>query len=235
MTGGDRPKRVAIYARVSTAEQSCDAQLLDLRRYAAERGWTVQGEYVDRGVSGAKESRPELDRMMDACRKRGADVVLVWRFDRLARSVKHLVLTMDELRRLGIEFVSYQENVDTDSPLGRAIFAIVAAMAELERNIIVERIQGGLRRARAEGKRLGRPPVSVDAGRVLAMRAEGFSIRRIARRLGVSKSKIGEILQSRAPQHASAPAVQSAQERETGVDRAEHGTFTLETAPRTQR
>jgi len=179
--------RAALYARVSTNDQTTENQLNDLRRYAQERGWTIHEEYVDHGISGSKASRPALDRMMGEARKKKFDAVLVWRFDRFARSVKHLVLSLEELRGLGIGFVSYQENVDTSSPLGQAIFTIVAAMAELERNIIVERVHSGLRRAKAQGKRLGRPVGSaIDVAAVARLRGSGLSYRAIARQLGIA-------------------------------------------------
>ena len=191
-------KRVALYVRVSTADQTVENQLLDLRRYAGERGWEIEGEYADSGVSGTKASRPELDRLMDAARKRKFHVVLVWRFDRFARSVKHLVLALEELRGLNIDFISYQENVDTTSALGEAIFTIIAAMAALERNIIVERVKAGLNRARSQGKRLGRPLADVDARRVLELRRDGRSLRDIARRLGTSRTKALKVLRAAA-------------------------------------
>jgi DNA invertase Pin-like site-specific DNA recombinase len=189
-------QRAALYCRVSTDSQSTDNQLLDLRRYAADRGWTIQAEHVDHGVSGTKESRPALDRLMEAARKRQIDVVLVWRFDRFARSVKHLVLALDELRRLGIAFVSYSENIDTSSPLGQAIFTIIAAMAELERNIIVERVHAGLKRARSQGKTLGRPRAIVDPTQVTTLRQQGLSLSEIAARLGTSKATICRVSKS---------------------------------------
>ena len=189
-------KRVALYARVSTTDQTTDNQLLDLRRYADERGWHVINEYVDQGISGTKDNRPALDALMDAARKRQVDVVLVWRFDRFARSVRHLLLSLDEFRQLKIDFVSYQENIDTSSALGQAIFTIIAAMAELERNIIVERVQGGLRRARAQGKRLGRPRRVLDVGELLRLHQQGWSLRRIARHLGLSKSSVWRVLKT---------------------------------------
>ncbi len=149
--------RVAIYARVSTFDQSTETQLLDLRRYATDRGWRIYQEYCDNGVSGTKGSRPALDQLMDEAKKRRFDAVLVWRFDRFARFTKHLILALEEFRNLGIDFLSYQENIDTSSPLGAAIFTIIGAVAQLERDIIVERVRAGLRRARNNGKRLGRP------------------------------------------------------------------------------
>lgn len=189
-------KRVALYGRVSTQEQTTDNQLLDLRKYAKERGWTIQDEYVDQGVSGATESRPALDRLMDAARKRQIDVILVWRFDRFARSVKHLVLALDELRGLKVDFVSYQESVDTSSALGQAIFTIIAAMAALERDIIVERVKAGLNRARSQGKRLGRPKAEVNAKQIMALHKRGMSQREIAVHLGLSKTAVSRVLKA---------------------------------------
>lgn len=168
------PARVAIYARVSTNEQSPELQLRDLRQYAIARGLDAS-EYVDTGFSGAKQSRPALDRLMYDARKRHFDCVLVWRFDRFARSTKHLLLALEEFRSLGIQFISYQENIDTTSPLGQALFTIVSAVAQLERDLIRERVRAGLRNARAKGKRFGRPRAPVDALRVAELRAEGLS------------------------------------------------------------
>ncbi len=155
MANRNSTPRVAIYARVSTTDQSTDSQLLDLRRYVSERGWHLHREYTDNGVSGTKDSRPALNELMDDARKRKFAVVLVWRFDRFARSTRHLINALDEFRNLGVDFVSYQENIDTSSPLGSAIFTIISAVAQLERDIIVERVKMGLRRARANGKRAG--------------------------------------------------------------------------------
>ncbi len=146
MAKKDSTPRVALYARVSTTDQSTDSQLLDLRRYVSERGWNSFKEYVDEGISGTKDSRPALNVLMNDAKKRRFDVVLVWRFDRFARSTKHLILALEEFRNLGIDFVSYQENIDTSSPLGSAIFTIISAVAQLERDIIAERVKAGLRR-----------------------------------------------------------------------------------------
>ncbi len=157
MTNSNSTPRVAIYARVSTTDQSTDSQLLDLRRYVADRGWHLHREYTDNGISGTKGSRPALNELMDEAKKRRFGVVLVWRFDRFARSTKHLILALEEFRNLGVDFVSYQENIDTSSPLGSAIFTIISAVAQLERDIIAERVKMGLRRAKENGKRLGRP------------------------------------------------------------------------------
>jgi len=176
-------KRIAVYARVSTTDQSTDSQLLDLRRYTQERSWNIFKEYVDEGISGTKDSRPALNELMNDAKKRRFDVVLVWRFDRFARSTKHLILALEEFKNLGIDFVSYQENIDTSSPLGSAIFTIISAVAQLERDIIAERVKAGLRRARENGKKLGRP-----------CRSQGLSHRAIATQLGISHSTVGQIL-----------------------------------------
>jgi len=180
------PARAAIYARVSTNEQSPELQLRDLRQYAAARGLDAT-EYVDTGFSGAKQSRPALDRLMNDGRKRHFDCVLVWRFDRFARSTKHLLLALEEFRSLGIQFISYQENIDTTSPLGQALFTIVSAVAQLERDLIRERVRAGLRNARAKGKRFGRPRAQVDAASVAALRSEGLSWSQVCERLKLSK------------------------------------------------
>src|SRR6202008_2998198 len=177
--------RVVIYARVSTKDQSCDLQLRDLRAYCAARGFSLEREYVDVGESGAKDSRPQLNELMAAARKRLFDGVVVRRFDRFARSTKHLLLALEEFRSLGIQFTSYQENIDTSSPLGQALFTIVSAVAQLERDLIRERVNAGLRNARACGKQLGRPPRPGNQDEVRRLGAEGASLRQIAAKLGV--------------------------------------------------
>ena len=188
------PTRVAIYARVSTTEQSTDSQLLDLRRFVSERGWHSFKEYTDNGVSGTTDSRPALNQLMNDARKRRFDVVLVWRFDRFARSTRHLINALEEFKNLGIDFVSYQENIDTSSPLGSAIFTIISAVAQLERDIIAERVKAGLRRAVENGARLGRPKVEVDLELIREMRKQGLSLRAIAKRTGVSRTTVSDIL-----------------------------------------
>ena len=177
--------RIGIYARVSTKDQSCEMQLRDLRAYCAARSFDAVAEYVDVGQSGAKDSRPELNRLMDDARKRKLDAVLVWRFDRFAGSTKHLLTALEEFRSAGIQFISYQENMDTGSPLGQALFTIVAAVAQLERDLIRERVSAGIRNARAAGKQLGRPVRIVDREQILRLRAEGASVREIAAKVGV--------------------------------------------------
>lgn len=184
--------KVAIYCRVSTSEQSIEMQRLDLIRFCGLRGFSLFKEYIDEGISGTRDRRPGLDQLTTDARKRLFDAVVCWRFDSFARSTKHLISALEEFQHLGIDFISYQENIDTGSPLGKAVFTIVAAIAELERNIIVERIRGGIRRAREEGKRLGRRPlVDPDILRtVLEMKAAGQSVRAIAQAVKLSKSLV---------------------------------------------
>lgn len=191
--------RAAIYARVSTLTgQSPQMQLDVLREYAGRRELEVVAEFIDRGVSGARDHRPELDRLMTGARQRAFDVVLVYRFDRFARGVRHLVGALDEFEALGIEFVSYSESLDTSTPMGRAMFSIIGALAELERNIVLERSIEGQRRARARGTHVGRPRRAVDEARVVQLRAGGASVRAVARALGVSRGVVERIERSRA-------------------------------------
>ena len=182
--------RIGIYARVSTKDQSCELQVRDLRAYCAARGFDLVREYVDVGQSGAKDSRPELNILMDDARKRQFDAIVVWRFDRFARSTKHLLSALEEFRSLGIQFISYQENIDTSSALGQALFTIVSAVAQLERDLIRERVSAGIRNARANGKKLGRPKSMVDRERIMELKAQGLSLRQIAANLGVGYGTI---------------------------------------------
>jgi DNA invertase Pin-like site-specific DNA recombinase len=180
--------RVAIYARVSTANNGQDPtmQTRELREYAERRGWTVAGEYVDIGISGTKEKRAELDRLMADAHRRRFDVVAVWKFDRMARSVSHLLRVLETFGTLAIHFVSLSEAIDTATPAGKMVFTVLGAVAELERSLIVERVRAGLRNARAKGKRLGRPRVTVDPAKIASLRAQGRSWPQIARELGIS-------------------------------------------------
>ena len=177
--------RIGIYARVSTKDQSCELQVRDLRAYCTARGFDLVREYVDVGQSGAKDSRPELNKLMDDARKRQFEAIVVWRFDRFARSTKHLLSALEEFRSLGIQFISYQENIDTSSALGQALFTIVSAVAQLERDLIRERVSAGIRNARANGKKLGLPKCGVDRERILELNGQGQSLRQIAATLGV--------------------------------------------------
>jgi DNA invertase Pin-like site-specific DNA recombinase len=177
--------RAALYARVSThAAQNPEMQLAELRDYCSRRGWALSGEFVDRGISGARERRPELDRML-ACRRRQMDAVVVYRYDRFARSLRQLVNALCEFDALGIQFVSLHEGVDTSTPNGRLVFGIFASIAEFERELIRERVRSGIAAARAQGKRIGRPPRPVDTDRVRELRSLGWSWAQIASELGV--------------------------------------------------
>ena len=179
--------RAALYARVSTTNgQDPEMQVRELREYCRRRGWAVVREYVDVGISGTKAKRPELDRLMADAQRRRLDAVVVWRFDRFARSVSHLLRALENFRALGVEFVSLSEQVDTSTPTGKMVFTVLGAVAELERSLIVERVRAGLRNARAKGKRLGRPRKALDLNRIALLRAEGASWRTVGARLGVS-------------------------------------------------
>src|SRR5438309_10758320 len=173
--------RVAIYARVSTVNHGQDAglQTRELRQFAEARGWTIASEYVDSGVSGAKDSRPELNRLMADAKRRRFDVVLVWKLDRFGRSLRHLVNALAEFESLNIAFVSLSDNLDLSTASGRLMFNIIGAMAEFERELIRERVKAGMRNARAKGARIGRPRVAGDAARIAALRASGLSWRTI--------------------------------------------------------
>jgi DNA invertase Pin-like site-specific DNA recombinase len=161
-------------------------QTRELREYIERRGWILAGEYIDIGISGTKEKRPELDRLMIDAHQRRFDVIVVWKFDRFARSVSHLLRALETFRAQGIEFVSFSEQLDTSTPAGKMVFTVLGAVAELERGLIVERVRAGLRNAKAKGRKLGRPKKSVEASEVTSLRAQGRSWRKIARQLGVS-------------------------------------------------
>jgi DNA invertase Pin-like site-specific DNA recombinase len=192
-------KRVGIYARVSTKDQTTENQLLDLRKYCEARGWHIAAECIDNGISGTKDDRPQLKAVMELARKRKIDILLVWRFDRFARSLANLVNSLEELRGLGVDFASFQENIDTTSAQGKMLFGIFASIAEFERALIVERVLAGLRRAKAQGKRLGRPLVVRDNSQALNLKAGGLSIREIAAKLGTSKSSVARMLSQQSP------------------------------------
>ena len=189
-------KTVAIYARVSTKDQNPESQLLDLRKYVKLRSWEVYQEYVDRGVSGAKENRPALDKLMKDARKRKFDILLVWKFDRFARSTKHLVTALEELEGLGIDFCSYEDSIDTSTNHGKLVFTIMGAIAEFERSLIRERVLAGVRRAKENGIRLGRPPLELDIERMKDLASQGSSVRAIAKEMGISKSLVHKVLNS---------------------------------------
>jgi DNA invertase Pin-like site-specific DNA recombinase len=186
-------KRAALYIRVSTVDQHPETQVLDLRQMATQRGLEIVQEYTDR-ISGAKAKRPGLDQMMTDARRGRFDVVLVWAFDRIARSVVHFLQVLDELSRLNIEFISCRENIDTGGPLGRAIVVIVGAIAELERSLIVERVKSGMRRARLEGRHIGRQPLDLDRAAILHDRQRGQSLGQIAKTHRISRATVHRVL-----------------------------------------
>jgi DNA invertase Pin-like site-specific DNA recombinase len=209
-------KRIALYARVSTSKcekcgkrqsehdcldheyrgQDSEVQLRELREYAAARGWAIVETYTD-SVSGAKNSRPGLDKLMADAARRRFDVIVVWRFDRFARSVSHLLRALEQFQSLGIDFVSLSENVDTSTPTGKMIFTVLGAVAELERSLIVERVKAGLRNARAKGKKLGRPRADVRESEVEGLRASGATWRAIAKEMGVGVGTVHRMAQRR--------------------------------------
>jgi DNA invertase Pin-like site-specific DNA recombinase len=184
--------------RVSSVDQHPETQLHDLRQMAAQRGYEVVKEYTDR-ISGAKARRPGLDELMHDARRGRFDVVLVWASDRIARSVKHFLEVLDELSRQNIEFVSFREQIDTGGPLGRAIMVIVGAVAELERNLIVERVKAGMRRARLEGRAIGRRPLDLNREAILRDHRLGQSLGTIAREHGASRATIHRIIHEQNP------------------------------------
>jgi DNA invertase Pin-like site-specific DNA recombinase len=186
--------KVAFYTRISTADQHPETQLLDLRQAAQQRGYTVVAEFSDT-ISGAKSKRPGLDQLMADARRGKFDAVFVAAFDRIARSVRHFLQVLDELTHLGIEFVSLRESVDTASPLGKAMVVIIGAIAELERNLIIERVRAGMRRARLEGRRIGRKPLEVDRQGICRDRQKGMSLNQLAKTYGTSKSSVLRVLQ----------------------------------------
>jgi DNA invertase Pin-like site-specific DNA recombinase len=179
--------KTAIYARVSTANgQDPEMQSRELGEYCERRGWHLVDSYIDVGISGTKDRRPELDRLMADAHKRRFDVVVVWRFDRFARSVSHLLRALETFGSLGIQFVSLSEQVDTSTPAGKMVFTVLGAVAELERSLIVERVRAGLRNARAKGKRLGRPRKPVDVAKIAELRTQGISWRGIGEQLQIA-------------------------------------------------
>ena len=191
-------KRAVLYVRVSTVDQNLATQLLDLRQMAAQRGLEIVQEYTDR-ISGAKARRPGLDELMRDARRGRFDVVLVWASDRIARSVKHFLDMLDELNRLNIEFVSFREQIDTGGPLGRAIVVIIGAIAELERSLIVERVRAGMRRARLEGRHIGRKPLELDREAIFSDRRRGQSLGQIAKAHRISRATVHRVIHEQNP------------------------------------
>jgi DNA invertase Pin-like site-specific DNA recombinase len=187
---GDLVKRAALYTRVSTIDQNPETQGIELRLFAQQRGYEIAEEFVDHGVSGTKVRRPALDRLLKDAHLRRFDAVLVWSCDRLARSTRHFLQVLDELNELGIQFHSQREAIDTDGPLGRAIVIIISAIAELEKNLIVERVRAGMRRAKLEGRRIGRTPLDVDHAALVRDRLSGMSLTVVAKKHGLSRASV---------------------------------------------
>jgi DNA invertase Pin-like site-specific DNA recombinase len=199
VAGPDLDRRAVLYSRVSTLHhgQDPEVQSREIREYCQRRGWPLVGEYVDAGISGAKERRPQLDRLIADAHKRKFEVIVVWKFDRFARSVSHLLRALETFRALGIEFVSLSEQIDTSTPTGKMIFTVLGAVAELERSLVAERVRAGLRNAKAKGKRLGRPTKPVNPAQIAALRAQGVSWRAVGARLAISATKARNAAQGR--------------------------------------
>jgi DNA invertase Pin-like site-specific DNA recombinase len=202
-------KRVAVYARVSTLDQTTANQLFDLRQMAAQRGFEIVEEYTDHGISGTRARRPALDKMMTDARRGRFDIVLVWAFDRIARSVRHFLEVLDELNRLNVEFISFRENVDTGGPLGRAIVVIIGAIAELERSLIIERVRAGMRRAKLEGRQIGRRKLDIDRAAVVRDRQRGMTLSEVAKAHRISRALVCRIMNDANSGHEGFPPASS--------------------------
>ena len=190
-------KRAVLYSRVSTGDQHLETQLLDLRELAKQRGLEVVREYTD-VISGAKAKRPGLDQLMSDARRHRFDVLLVTAFDRIARNVRHFLEVLDELNHLSVEFISLRENIDTSGPLGRAMVVIVGAIAELERSLIAERVRAGMRRAKLEGRRIGRQPLNIDREQVVADRKSRMSLTMVAKKHRISRASVCRLVREAA-------------------------------------
>jgi DNA invertase Pin-like site-specific DNA recombinase len=203
---GENMKRAALYARVSTPDQHLETQLYDLRKLAAQRGFEVTREYCDRGISGSKTKRPGLDAMMADARRGEFSVVLVAAFDRIARSTKNFLEIVDELNSVNTEFVSAREAIDTSGPMGRMFLTMVGSIAELERSLIVERIEAGMRRAKIEGRRLGRAPLDVDRNALVRDRLAGMSLTDVAKKYRISRASVVRVVREARQQEMVAAA-----------------------------
>jgi DNA invertase Pin-like site-specific DNA recombinase len=187
-------KTAAIYVRVSTPDQHVESQLYDLRELASQRGFEVVHEYEDRGVCGKKARRPGLDLLMADARRKRFSVVLVAAFDRIARSTRNFLQVIDELDSMGVEFISRRENVDTSGPMGRLFVTIISAIAELERSLVVDRVKSGMRRAKLEGRQIGRSRLDVDRGQVVIDRRSGLSLTQVAKRHNISRASVCRLM-----------------------------------------
>jgi DNA invertase Pin-like site-specific DNA recombinase len=211
-------KRAVLYCRISTADQHPETQLYDLRELAKQRGLEIVREYTD-VISGAKSKRPGLDQLMAEARRHRFDIVLVAAFDRVARNVRHFLEVLDELNHLGIGFVSMRENIDTGGPLGRAMVVIVGAIAELERSLIVERVKAGMRRAKLEGRRIGRAPLDIDRAQVVTDRRSGMSLTEVAKKHRVSRGTVCRLVNE--SEGLMKPSVLRVDNHEAGASRDE--------------
>jgi DNA invertase Pin-like site-specific DNA recombinase len=190
----DQMKKAALYVRVSTPDQHVESQLYDLRELAAQRGYEVVHEYEDRGISGTKARRPGLDALMADARRKKFSVVLVAAFDRIARSTKNFLQIIDELDSMGIEFISRREGVATGDAMGRLFVTIISAIAELERSLVVERVKSGMRRARLEGRQIGRARLDINREQVVIDRREGMSLTLVARKHSISRASVCRLM-----------------------------------------
>src|SRR6185503_17031075 len=200
--------RAAIYCRVSTLDQHPETQLLDLKQLASQHGFEVVKIYTDHGISGTRARRPGLDEMLADARRARFNVLLVWSCDRIARSTRHLLEVLDELSRLHIQFVSFREALDTSGALGRAVTVIIGAIAELERSLIIERVRAGMRRAKLEGRHIGRKPLDIDRQAILHDRSRGMSLGELAKLHRVSRTSIARILKDAVPKGVSSSLLQ---------------------------
>jgi DNA invertase Pin-like site-specific DNA recombinase len=191
--------RAAAYHRISRADQNPQLQQDEVAELVGRRGWTLARSYTDEGVSGSRERRPELDKLLADARRRRFDLLVVWRADRLFRSLKHMVTTLDELAALGVGFVSVTEPFDTSTPSGRLLLHLVSAMAEFERSILIERTRAGLAAAVRRGVKVGRPKRRVDVERARELRAAGQTLRQVAKELGIGAATLHRALAERAP------------------------------------
>ena len=211
-------KRAALYSRISTGDQHLETQLLDLRELAKQRGLEVVREYSD-VISGAKSKRPGLDQLMSDARRHRFDVVLVAAFDRIARNVRHFLEVLDELSHLNVQFISMRENIDTGGPLGRAMLTIIGAISELERSLIAERVKAGMRRAKLEGRRIGRTPMNINREEVVEDRRSGMSLTKVASKHRISRASVCRLMReaSASPTRVIAQAPQASTELETAA------------------
>ena len=189
-------KKVALYCRVSTKEQTTDNQTLDLKRFCEHRDLKIVQEYSDQGVSGSQDSRPALNRMLEDARQGKFEILLVWKLDRLGRSLKHLIYLLNELHKSNVSFISMQENIDLTSPTGRLVFQMLGAIGEFELSLIKSRVNAGIRRAREQNIKLGRPKMQFDYDLAIQLRRNGLGFKEIAEKLGVSVGKIHQFIKS---------------------------------------